>query len=74
MKCDGNEIQVEKLSSLINSFKTFCVIYSLDEVDQTVKSLKYGVAFQGRGPNHVMKNAAKPRYGLKSLMHILNVR
>lgn len=70
MKYDGNEIQVGKLSSLINSFKTFYVIYFLDEVEHTVKSLKNGVAFQGRGPNHFMKNAAKPRYGLKPLMQL----
>jgi hypothetical protein len=28
MKCDGNEIQVEKLSRLINSFKNFlCYLF-----------------------------------------------
>jgi len=33
VKCDGNEIQVDILSSLIKSFEKLFVIYSLLEVE-----------------------------------------
>ena len=67
MKCDGNEIQVDILSSLINSFEKLFVIYSLHEVEY-IENHKHYIGILKQGAKSFYEGCyqtAKLKYGLK---------